>query len=723
MNMNGQWDDLLRRLTRRLGGDRELQLDIQQELRTHLEDTAAEFRDAGENDEAAAKLAMKALGDAEELEADLWRANRFRMRLRGLLWWAARATLIPAAVAVLLWLPWSMTDGVAGWSRPTSVPRSWRGQFDDDARLLLTGGGFENLVQRAQVMLDRWPDDPVIYAQYVNATLFWRSGGLDAIPLEEAMGLVARGRQLDPDNGYYDLVEAMLLLKRGSKLDEPESRREQSGSAGASEASGELEVTDGEMFQRGREAFERALAKGELTTRGRELKDRRLALLPESSRLNHTLWRANLAWDGTGFFAGRDVMDSANRLVAYAQRLAGDGRRDEAMSQLRQVQSFSKRLGAKADSLYVLMVCDAICHRALTAARQVAVEMPQEEAVRRIADEFEKLSGSSRSARRGERDTEAWRHSGAFWLVFGVELQGEGIDFEPIRSVEYAVGWEVALWWGLGLLAVLAMMMGVATLVALVRRKDRRPVLMFVGWGELGRICALAVVAPLGAYVAYAAAVKAWGGEFGMNYTFGRVLLELSLTAAAMVTLLLTLGYGAIRRRAMELGMAVRGPLSVRRRRVFSIIAAVLLGLSAIYIVLWWAGPLRPEPDSFFCVELSVPDFTQELYASLEGAVLAVGVGLWLLAWLVREAVALLRDRNAMAFGRSVLRNLLPVLATAVIVLGIVGGTALSRVEAAAARRLIGPANVFGIEREMNRPGVEQLRQALIDQPLLPPGE
>ena len=59
-----QWLD---RVTRKLGVDRELQIEVRQELRSHLEDSIAEFRAAGLGATEAREQALRALGDEDDL--------------------------------------------------------------------------------------------------------------------------------------------------------------------------------------------------------------------------------------------------------------------------------------------------------------------------------------------------------------------------------------------------------------------------------------------------------------------------------------------------------------------------------------------------------------------------------------------------------------------------------------------------------------------------------
>ena len=89
------FDDVVDRLTERLRIDPELRLEVGQELRTHLEDSAAEFRQAGCGDEEAARQAVERLGDEAELANALWQANRRRLRSRAVARWiACRACLM-----------------------------------------------------------------------------------------------------------------------------------------------------------------------------------------------------------------------------------------------------------------------------------------------------------------------------------------------------------------------------------------------------------------------------------------------------------------------------------------------------------------------------------------------------------------------------------------------------------------------------------------------------
>jgi len=723
--MTGHWDDLTARLTRRLAGDRELQLDVRRELHTHLEDAAAEFRDAGETPEAAASLAARALGEEGELEEQLWSANRFRMRVRGLLWWAARVALLPGAIAVIVLLILAMSDGAGTWSAD-SLPYSWRDEkLSADDKVLLGMTGTTDRLARAKAAADRWPDDPAVWAAYVTMLL---DRGLDqepeAFPLEE----IRHGQQIDPDNGWWNLLEADVLLRQSSRIvpDGKLTYPAEFSSCAASEACDSepspldrLEISDTETFERAIEQFYTGLDKPLLTHRGIELACRRADLLPEATRLTHILWRWGLVMENSlGLESHALLRDLCNRVDAYAVTLAGDGQWDAAVAQLHAAQLLGARLAGQATTLIDLLVATAIRMAPLAPAEVLAEAQGHPEfaeQARRLREAQRAEFGEARphfmSTPHGDR-----RRAGAYWLVLLAPGGVRAEDAAAMRNLEYAVGWELALMVLLVVMVLLALLIGLGVLVSLLRRP--RPVLLFVGWRRLGRICLFALVLPLAIYAFYAAAVWRWGGGFGVNYAFGRVLLEITLTAAAVIALLLAMGYAAICRRAAELGFDVGGPRRLRRQWVFVTLAALVGLVSAVYIVGWWAGPLRPEPLGLLQRWFALPDYAGTLYASLGGAILAAAVASVGLLWLIAEGVRLLKRRRS--GGREVFRNLLPILSAGVILVGLACGWALSRVEATWASRAAGQTDVLLLSREIESRGGQPLRRYIVTAPLWP---
>jgi hypothetical protein len=105
--MASPFDPLLDRVTQRLVVDRELRLEVAHELRTHLEESAHEFRSAGRSEDDAIAEASRALGSEDELSQQLWQANRPRIRMRKVARWAIGGTLIPAASVIAISATWT----------------------------------------------------------------------------------------------------------------------------------------------------------------------------------------------------------------------------------------------------------------------------------------------------------------------------------------------------------------------------------------------------------------------------------------------------------------------------------------------------------------------------------------------------------------------------------------------------------------------------------------
>ena len=161
-------EELIERATRRLEVDRELQLDIAQELRAHLDDLTDEFRRAGDSREKAIATAAKAIGDPDELSEKLWQANRKRMRLRGVLRWLARVALVPAAVIIVVGLAARLRESHRPDYSMDALASSMVGLTEDKKFILQGDPSAADRVDRAKSVSGRWPDDPVFYAHYVS---------------------------------------------------------------------------------------------------------------------------------------------------------------------------------------------------------------------------------------------------------------------------------------------------------------------------------------------------------------------------------------------------------------------------------------------------------------------------------------------------------------------------------------------------------------------------
>ncbi len=217
MTEGSLFESIIEQATARLSLDRELQLEIQQELRHHLEDSVAEFSAAGFEEEAAQAEAVKHLGDVKELADDLWQANRRRLRVRNVLKRVMELTLLPLALVVTFWtagrLPLVQNLDRAEYS-------AWElASLTEEQRFMLLGDPAATTdLERAASIVERWPDNPLYYGDYANFTLVefrerMKAGDGDAAR-PWYLSILERGTHVEPENGYYNVMMAAVLAEQ-----------------------------------------------------------------------------------------------------------------------------------------------------------------------------------------------------------------------------------------------------------------------------------------------------------------------------------------------------------------------------------------------------------------------------------------------------------------------------------------------------------------------------
>lgn len=207
-------EKLLARMTEPLSVDPELQLDVKQELRAHLDDSAANFHEAGMDDLAAAAEAVKAMGPPDELSGELWVANRRRIRIRGLLRWAARVLLIPGAILVIAFL-------VIPYSGNIMDVEPLADELTEEQMFILRGDPAAQTPQEeAKSISDRWPENPVYYGNYVVSELNQQHAKTPAEELAYLTPMLQRAETLDPQNAFYNFIRASLMIKAACTVQE-----------------------------------------------------------------------------------------------------------------------------------------------------------------------------------------------------------------------------------------------------------------------------------------------------------------------------------------------------------------------------------------------------------------------------------------------------------------------------------------------------------------------
>lgn len=716
------WDELVARLTNRLRIDPELQLEVAQELRDHLEDSAAEFRKAGQDEDEAADSAAKALGEPDKLADDLWQANRRRVRLRGVLRWAARATLVPGAVIIIVALAWGLGSG---WrSRPAKIVMHFSGfpgctedcsslhdrlisdwgtlsELTDDQRLVLLGDITRTtLLERQKAIAERWPENPIYFANYVLTYLSHERTkkslkNNDSETIAKVLAELDRGEKINPDNAFYNFTKAYILLEASSSDTAYSVACEDVAKQGPY-----VEVADQELFDRGLAEFQAGLAKPFYSRHVTDMHKLRMGLLPAPSRMGEYLVNFSLLTMSSTTLSGFHLQRQlARRIGAIALDNAEQGQKGQAVKRAKEIELLAAKMGAKAQTYLELLTALGIQSSSRRCLEDIynKLDMPEEaSATRDKIDAARKMAKSSLDSSVGER---LQPHAGFLQApTIGDKL--ENVNLEPMRTAVYAIYEQIALLALLVFVTLFAIIACVMTGFGLVFRRQEKPKLLFVGWGRLASICFYAIILPLTLYVFYIWLAPFNGREYAAWYARERVLLEIATLLVSIIGLLIGLSYSAIRRRAEELNISVPQPLRLRNRRVFFTIALLLTCCILGYIVCWELGlflPTQQKSEIMFINAIGLWGWQFPGY----GFILTAILGGFFLIWMCREFVRVMRlGREFVTFRRSLFRSVIGILAAAVIVVGVLFGVTLRRMESQAVSRITGSAHM-GLHNEI----------------------
>ncbi|MBN1555497.1 MAG: hypothetical protein JXA11_12185 [Phycisphaerae bacterium] len=735
---------LIARLTDRLAGDPELQADVAHELQTHLEDAEEEFREAGLDDEKAQQEAVKAMGDPEEISQQLFQANRTRMRFRAVIRWTASLALLPAAMVVVAVLFYFMTGGgifddidrlttsiQSGQLGENAGPFHWSRQLSEEDIFVLQGDiKAGNSIEREKSISNRWPDDPVYYGNYFVAAVsryYGKDGQLRASFLKKSMEMADHGEKVDPDNAFYNFIKAGWLIEASCMLEDDPSRQIESIDSDEKRKSisfYKITITDPVGFQQGIKELRRGLLKSFYSSRSLDMLELRLSLLPPPQSMADIISRVIMEVSAllppmTSFRALGKI------LGAYAVDLAEAGD-ITAVELARSVEKMANLIGSESRTFIEILVALACRMNALASLELVGKELHNPTLSKNAFQERRQQgkfwrdlrdnSGMDRQELRKEL-----RHAGMFWSVLmpgGVA--GYRAEYEPLRTVECFVVLEIALLILLVGMVLLSCSFGLPILIWLIscRRSESRPILLFVGWRRIGRIVLISIVLPLVVYGLYVSWQIFRPDAYGLNHAMGRWMVELAIFLCAVFFLLLSTSYRAIHQRCEEIGVPVPPTITRRKRIGFLIAAGLVLLVCGTYIIGWWAGPFQLDdpkgeywiPPLAFLTALIGRDSNHSKF--LMDFFLVLVMLCFFIIWLLSEGVELFR-RGRKAFRRTFIRSSMPILCSAVIVVGLAVGSVLSLGERCAAKRVTGNA-AFGILSETERGGIRLLREKFL---------
>jgi len=667
-------DEFLTAATSGLKHDRELQLDVQAELRSHIEEHQREAEANGLTPAAAEEEAVRAMGAVADVATGLEQANRRRMRFRALVRLAAQWLLAPLAVAVAAMTAdlgslqaLRVMSNLNGYDIPlipsggASEDLGMRRSLTPDQRLVLHGDTTKPTpIAQQKAIWDKWPTNKVYLHNYVTCLLSKEPD--DTVVAAE----ITKLQPLDPDNARFDYILAGRLLKEAVE----DKRREVKGPDGKTKTETDTVIKDRAKLDEAMAHFKAGLAKPEFRRYGREMNTERLAIMGEPTSLLQEIAQIS-------FLAGTLLPDASKwrdlerKTLFYGELLASEGRRAEADIFLNAHNRFVLQINRDVFVLIDVLVVGAIANLAAERVPAIYEKLGDTAAAERAREEAAVLAAPVKQFKErvkafGPPAGQAWETVTRYGSIIANMLLpalGEyptAEELAPSRHSEYVAAEGLAL----GILSVvLFVMMLLFVFVALyyrwVRPGRTATLLLLPEASEVARLLAYGVLLPLLGYYLVTRWLP-WGPrELGLGYG-GEVLLASLLTLLfVMMGITVTLAGRLVRRRCQELQLPVAPP----PHRFWKIAAWSLIGILAVpgflpATTICWIGEWP------FMQSLDRLHFFWGLFVALA-----------LLTLLIRVVCGIASDvrfgRRCAAYYGSLARTLIPVVALALILVNI----------------------------------------------------
>jgi hypothetical protein len=595
-------------------------MDIANELKAHLEDSFEEYRQAGYGDDEAAATAIKALGDETDLAKQLWIANRRRLRVRQVIKWSARIALIPLSIVMiflgLVPLNHIKQKAYTMFNNDGIVPIAQ--SLSEEQRFIFYGDPqCKTDVEKQKSISDRWPENPIYYGNYVTyllGTLKGEKNGKissyqDPAKALEVLPILSKGQQLEPDNSFYSIAKAAILintscvLKEDPKLSYAIRRWDGKDQTGTCQR---ITITNPERFQQGVNEFQRGLCQPIYNSHAVDMMKLRLGLLPPIDSFEDYLSRSSNSIAILLPDLGQ-MRQVARVLCAYSLELAQQGKKQEVEKMLKLVSCFGSKIGSDTEILIQLLVGEAIYQLPFGYGIYVYqfLNLPEESAASKsrlqhevnFADSILIPPESEKQKRNKIWNMQAGTLDRAMLSSAGEEEKYW--NFRPMRGIDYVLYSRLGMTVIFLVLVALSLLFVLITGVNLLRlRKNKEgPKLIFVGWRPMIKITLIAVVIPIIAYMLYIYGFPP-AEKYALMYAKARLGVEFFLLGAMILVLALTMSYSAIRRRAMEAGIIVPPEITMRNRQ-WSLIFGMLAIATIIGFVIYWYLHAETSANSF----------------------------------------------------------------------------------------------------------------------------
>lgn len=609
-----------------LKADRELFLDVTQELHTHLEAKAESYTRQGKSEEESVALARKAFGSPLDVAASLLKENRRRMKLHSLARMTLGALIVPLAILLALYV------GYGRFARQQSSLKLLDGSFDPSApsehlpmlpffstspqEIEKQSTLFNELDEKADHgahILRYWtahrqePDSYRYYAYYAASAEF----PVEIKDGQQYITAMRQGEQVEPDNALYNILLAYYYLVRGTK--QVENTRRMPDLSKSTYA-----IADQEAFAAGVNELRKAARKPYLRTYQMQIFQQKLSSLPAPLLTEDYLAQTAIA-ASVPFPQLVKYRDLARRFPDGALAMARVGKTREAESIMDLWRPMSVLLAGDSQGLLISDLTSQACAVEMTGRGiDVYTEIGATAKAREARSMHERLKQVKDEYRTGGHDTRmvdgeyTRKHGGMLarflFPVFG-SVGPTANELIPTRMLEHIVIEEFVVQVMLigFALALIGTLLQAWLWLFRLRGAASVPILLLPPAREIGKALLFGIALPMLVYWLYSRLPVIGGREYAMRYMWPRFLAELAIVCGIMAWLPARLLRRYMRRRCEELDIPMPPP---RQKRVIVTRARLLI-----------AGALALAATAILVPAVSVPEIPR-----IVAIIMAVGM-------------------------------------------------------------------------------------------------
>lgn len=577
-------------LTGSLKDDAELRLDVKEEIKSHLEETAEAFSAGGKSSEEAAELAIKAFGPADAISEDLLNANRRKMKTRHRVKLFFRYAIIPASVIIALLFSCFPRFSVL------DITHNYFSSGDPCSLNIvhhLVNSSYINTIKPLKKLSLKISDkifNGYYISEFITFNLF--SG-------EDAIKEIKLAEKYEPENARYNYLLCGALLEKAVAIKCVDATDKKGGKIHEDIC----ELKDMQFLDQAFEEFLKGLKKPYYKTYTMETIKRRLAGLPPSIHIEDNLTKIVIC-AGILLPDFSHLCKIAKAIPFYAEKLAEEGQKDKALQLLEARYKIIKDMEADSITLVEILFINSIAgmgekyaeaYRKIgkpeLAEKTIALGrilqdpvnkvFPRDAEGKRIYAKKEKAFEQTLRQKAGTMNGNTFSISASEGNLLSEDDLKKGceLDYIFLERITFHI-----------LLVTLTFFMlssAITVLYFYIRQKKTLPLLLMPNWLEILKIILFGILLPTALYLAYTRFTYLSHRDFNLIFNQFRGVGEMILLAISIVFITVSLARKLVTRRCIEIGIKTKFKPSMKSEKImYSMLAA--LWLSCIFLPKAW---------------------------------------------------------------------------------------------------------------------------------------